>query len=765
MLYLKPAYIRPPFYAQGGSPHKKSIHVDETFERRETFGSDTEKLKGADTGESQNGHQGHVPVPSNDIGLATTKPDQCSVEWPELGVVPPRRVPETLSPDGSHPRISQATQTPEKPPRVQTPNPRESTFGDDKLKAESTPTQIAPTDMAEVVEKAVDSSTSKTPSPKKKKEKSRRQNRNEATAETSAQGKQRKEMLSNLRTEKLNAAVSIPVTQTSGLGNQEQTEAAGVASLSGAEESLGHQETERDAVDRSPIRPEEHVKADAVEQGDQSTGVTSPAQSASTHDRKRSSASIVMPTDPTSYAQSEYRDNTPTETQTDAPRAKNGLTVSAPQSAQEIPGGPVDVTTLDKMLAAAADLRLSADEDTLADPGQVAAQSSIDGRPPDFSSFQLGPEATKVPQKGSDSAIQDDKGHVSSVQAVKSESSSKPEAIADIVPGSTGEVRPQIAKFEHVDGAKQTTKPAGNAQPEQGKTISPLHVKPSSETPLGATTQSNTDNLPGAQPPRAPPPMSMRGPIKDPKVLVAVPKLLPPIRKKPHTRGKDTKGMETLSEPTVSSNLRNTVKGTNEPAILAVDAPKDCASDPSASLSTVNDDKTLVVPAIEDDKGSTVASTNEDGIADKSNNMQAEVEDTTEACEAMSATESVSTVEDNAFDPDTSTPQRYAAAMDNIEKDEPAPPTPEQQPAISQKKTKKRKGKKKSKKSKISNDDPMESDNKTSAQSTVVGDEEKAVTAPIVETPFLSDKGETLPQPRFTLLNHSSRRLRKGEPV
>ncbi|KAI4092871.1 MAG: hypothetical protein LQ344_003236 [Seirophora lacunosa] len=708
-LYMKPAYDRPPNDDRAGSPRKPNSRMNDRSGHQGLMEGNVEesKLAGARASSAGYQHQESNPVPLDQPALASNKREQVSAEPPEPGSTFLDPIPGSQA---SNNLQSSIKVTEPEPSLVSTPETSSEIHGEGNPRGQLTATKIPSPVKSKVHKDAGRSSTPKTPSPKETKPD--HVDKDEPTNGQEAQVKQRKDMLSNPRTEKLALDQHDPASTTD---DRQQVQ---------------------DPTNQ-PLMPEEPQEPKVAVHQVQSPIQTSPAYATPAHVRHLSSPSVLMPTAPTSYAQSECSESGSKDLRTSPTRKKDSPPVAAMRSAQTASSEPVDVSRLDKLLAKAADTDLQA--------------SAGDHVP--IASGQRHNRYDNI-RSSSVTALRDPSLAATETQQPQLES-------ADIQLDPKGDIRLQMAE------------PVHRTLPEHEEYSAPQQKSSSIHGSLNATSQPSPEDPPSLQSKKASAPSPKRGLSKDPKLLTAIPKGLPPVRRKPHAQSTNMKRGEPSKEPSASVDLRETPKQTEDTTSLADDALQDLSSlGPNLALTAVGEE-TPVPPTLQEDKEDPELATSADPAVADTEDAEAQVEDIPRVCQVVSASDSVVPPEDNQLHPDTGMPQEMAADMEDQE--EAASVLQEtEQPAVGQKKRKNKKGKKKSKKAKSSQTIPTDTNNKNPVESISAERPAKAVMAPIVERPFISDdghdlrvasnverpfvsdEGQDLRRPLFVQQNHSS---------
>lgn len=735
---MKPAYDRPQNDDCAGSPRKLNSRTNDRSGHQGLMEGNAEesKLAGARASSAGYQHQESKPVPLDQPALASNKREQVSAGPPEPGSTFLDPIPESQA---SNNLQSPIKATEPEPSLVSTSETSSEIHGEGNPSGQLTATEIPPPVKSKVHKDAGRSSTPKTPSPKETKP--GHVNKDEPTNGQEAQVKQRMDMLSKPGTEKLALDQHDSASTTDNCQQVQDPEDANLAivpKVSGSHVDPMHH------PNNQPLMPEEPQELKVAVHQDQSPIQTSPAYGTPAHVRHLSSPSVLMPTAPTSYAQSECSESGSKDLRTSPTRKKDSPPVTAMGSAQTASSEPVDVSRLDKLLAKAADTDLQA--------------SAGDHVP--ITSGQRHNRYDSV-RSSSVTALRDSCLAATETQRPQLES-------ADVQLDPKGDIR------------LQTAEPVHRTLPEHEEYSAPQQKSSLIRGSLNATSQPSSEDPPSLQSKKASAPSPKRGPPKDPKLLTAIPKGLPPVRRKPHAQSINMKRGEPSKEPSASVDSRETPKQTEDTTSLADDALQDLSSlGPNLALTAVGEE-TPVPPTIHEDKEDPGLPTSADPAAADTKDAEAQVEEIPGICQVVSASDSVVPPEDNQLDPDTGTPQEMAADLEDQE--EAASVLQEtEQPAVGQKKRKNKKGKKKSKKAKSSQTNSTDTNNKNPVESVSAERPAKAVMAPIVERPFISDdghdlrvasnverpfvsdEGQDLRRPLFVQQNHSSMSRRIGE--
>ncbi|KAL8655085.1 MAG: hypothetical protein Q9210_001106 [Variospora velana] len=708
-LYVKAAYDRSPPADHGGSPQKVNSRIYDRSAHQGLVTGNVGELKDDGTRASTASYQETLPVPSGQLALASNKREQICAEsaGPGLNLLHPTPELQTSNTSGVSSGI----------------------HGQEDPRGQLVATEVTPP----VHTHTGHSSTSKTPSPEKTK--SGHVNKDEPTADK-AQAKQRKDMLPTPRTEKVVLDPYDPVSITD---NRQQVQDPQEADQTMLPKVLGSQEDPVKQSNDPALMPDEPEEPSVAMHQDQSTSQASPAHSTPAHGRHLSSPSMIMPTDPTSYAQSECSESGSRDVRS-SPTRKDSPPLAAMVSAQPTSSGSVDVSKLDQLLAKAADADLQA---SVGDQVPIAL-----GQPEDRCDSI--PSSSAIKTRDSCLAATETQPQLSEIANVQADS-----------PGVAESLHRRLSEHEE-DSTSQ-------------------HASSSIHGSLSATSQPRLEDPSSLQAQQALAPSPKRGPSKDPKLLTAIPKGLPPVRRKPQVQYRESKRDVPSKEPTVSVKSLETPKRTENATPLVEDALQGLSNMPPKVAPTVCEE-TPVPPTMQKDKVEPKLRIIADRTAAGTGDAEARVEDNAGACQEISASDTVAPSEDNRLDPENDTAQKLAAAIEDQE-EAGSVLQAMAQPAVEQKKRKNKKGKKKAKKAKTSPTNSADTNNKNPTEPIPAEKQAKTVMAPIVERPFISDdghdlrvppnverpfvsdEGQDLRRPLFVQQNHSSMRRRIGEAI
>ncbi|KAI4145061.1 MAG: hypothetical protein LQ341_002472 [Variospora aurantia] len=684
-LYVKAAYERSSPADHGDSPQKNNSRMYDRSAHPGLVAGNVQELKYDGTRASTASYQETLPVPSGQLALASNKREQICAEsaGPGLNLLHPISESQTSNTSGVSSGI----------------------HGQGDPRGQLVAIEVAPP----IHTHTGHSPTSNTPSLEKTK--NGHVNKDEPTADK-AQAKQRKDMLSNLRTEKFALDPYDPALITD---NRQQVQDPQEADRTMLQKVLGRQEDTVEQSDNPPFMPDEPEEPSVAIYEDQSTSQASPAHGSPAHGRHLSSPSMIMPTDPTSYAQSECSQNGSRDVRS-SPTRKGSPPMAAMASAHPTSSGSVDVSKLDQLLAKEVDAVLQA---SVADQVSIAV-----GQPED--------RCNGIP----------------SSSAIKTRDS----CLAAM------ETQPQLSEIANCRADSPGVADSLHKLSEHEEDSTSQHASSSIHGLLSATSQPKLEDFSSLQAQQALTASPKRGPSKDPKLLTAIPKGLPPVRRKPQIQRTESKRDEPPKELTISVNSLEIPRRTENSTPLVEDALQGLSSMPSKVAPTICEE-TMVPTTTQKDKVDPNHRIIADPTAAGTGDAEARVEDNAGACEEICASDTVAPSEDNQHDPVNDTAQKLSAAVEDREEAGPVVQAMAQ-PAVEQKKRKNKKGKKKAKKAKASQTNSDDTNNKNPTEPIPAEKQAKTVMAPIVERPFVSDEGQDLRRPLFVQRNHSSMRRR-----
>ncbi|KAL8790619.1 MAG: hypothetical protein Q9213_000466 [Squamulea squamosa] len=598
---------------------------------------------------------------------------------------------------------------------------------------------------------AVDSTASTTiqsPSPSKRKK--GRMNKDGPSSDKEPQARKRKEMLSQLRTEKPSTGASDEVLYAMNPYECQHNNAPQTAFPKSTQDVPPNDQANNPkflCISAPDLK--EELEQYAPLQSDVPFEPLSRAQTASTSGRRLSSGSLVVSTDPTSYTQSEQSRSGTDGLQTpDTPKHQADFRTTPPP--------PKDLALRDSHLAyQVADSNITPTGDNT--PTLIDEAASNAPLYPEASTatteVQLSNKAVSAPYPSSTTAT------IKTAQ--KLSSPDVPREIGtgtDLVPGEHQQaprVSPQHAEPTALSKATIET-PETAPEKEHVDTFSSTDLSPTRR--VGGPMQEMSPNTKIGL---ALGPSLKRGCSRDLGTLVAVPKVPPLMRPRARTRSTDTQSSRSPSKTTVSVeplNLATTIHTKPHPATKEQEINM---SPTEASLSSsVNEEKPTPSGVKEAEQTPTLLSTSNQESSTIMLSGQREDEKHDRSCDVASAPDSVTTSENNALNPDQSNPRPYLTAEADKGIHLPVTQASEQQPIIQQKK---RKGKKVKKLKKPKPSTPSSGNGSSPAHSRSATKEEikVPVVIPKVETPYLADDNTPLPQPSFVRHNHSSMIARK----
>ncbi|KAL8657242.1 MAG: hypothetical protein Q9226_002118 [Calogaya cf. arnoldii] len=589
----------------------------------------------------------------------------------------------------------------------------------------STAAKSAPNPVASA---AIDS-----PSPSKKKK--GRVNKDALSYDKKFQAKIRKDSISQLRTEKSNGATLNEVMDVTNLPKEKSNDAAesSIPTSIGQASSV-HQEksTNFSGISASDLKDE--LEQYAQPQNEEPTQGLSRVHTASTMGRRLSLASLMISTDPTSYAQSERSGSGTDGVQTPVtPKDPATLTQSLPMSTGSLHPGeqipavvaqtdntpPFDIVAKSNGVAiprseSHPDLLLTKTESL---PKDQAASISLATEP--LATAQTEQDLTPVdfPQKvdtGTDlESGEHQELHRAGLTHLEDPARS----------GKNVDICEKLGRREESSAA-----PFGGSSSKRATAGPMQEISPN--TKLNPTSG----------------PILKRGLPRDPKMLVAVPNLLPPIRAKAHIRSTDAQTSITAHKPTTThekidivrgdeaNSDRNTKKLGTSPKLTAVSSP-------------IMENELVAVPHLVKQVEQPPAPSNGKNHQPPSEVLgnQTTSEAQTENCDVAST----ATPEDGVLDPAYKIPQLCLTAVVDEESHPPVSLSTEEQPVIQQKKRKTKKPKK-SKKPKPLQASSVNGSSPTHSRSNTEEEIKVPTVVPKAETPYLADDNTPLPQPSFT---------------
>ncbi|KAL8679684.1 MAG: hypothetical protein Q9186_004046 [Xanthomendoza sp. 1 TL-2023] len=556
----------------------------------------------------------------------------------------------------------------------------------------------------------------------------------------------RKEMLSNLRTERPNDTPSKAATHTTSPYEDRQTETSSSALPPSTETNsqIGQAGTLK-SLDISASDLKDEVDYYAASPSDESGEGLSRVHSVSTRRRRLSSGSVNMTTDPTSYAQSECGTGgvrTPVMLEADAHMSKASPTSTSSNDQREsIVHSQADPPRTQPLKT---DLR-TVDEAFLGSRIRVASP----------------PATIKVQLEKQEASATPGSFPIASVPTTAGVSSTDLSRKVDTVvrPGSKSHLEPRPIDLPHVETLSRPGKSMETSeQPSKEEDVLPIGKFALAHGGISEDGRAMPmrDINPSTSGPSPKP-----GLPRDPKTLVAIPRLLPVARIKPHIGKLDAQTRNPSIKPRVSTeSLDSTKSAVTEPnsvikkqqdKLVPVSAPFAHAEEGQAPMS---------LPIKEDVLAPQSMNRTDQLPFDAATDGQGRSEGLDENCDLASVPDSVATLRGDTQDSVQEIPRSSPTAVIDLEKDVPAARSAEQQPIIQQKKRKGKKGKK-PKRPKPSQESSANGSSPTHSQSNVKEESRILARVPKAETPYLADDNTPLPQPSFVRQNHSSMRSRK----
>ncbi|KAL8671130.1 MAG: hypothetical protein Q9168_004363 [Polycauliona sp. 1 TL-2023] len=569
------------------------------------------------------------------------------------------------------------------------------------------------------------------PSPSKKKK--GRGNKDVSLSGKDSQAKLRKEMLSQLRTEKSGGVASTEIMTMPVLPAAQNHDAPRPPISMILEESTPiYQEKNKAFSGVSASDLQEELQQYSQPQHEESVEGVSPVATASSMGRRRSSTSLMITTDPTSYAQSERSGSGTDCVQTPiTPKNRDQMGQTQPISPDPAPPSETIPQTL-------SDAGRTPASDIAASPFDMNVPTSVS-----HPKLQIAAEPPTTHQAGLGAS------QVDCTQEIKITPHIGPAGHQDSQPAYPKHLEEHVSSGPTVD--TRTNAGSGAAS----------HDSSSSKRVMAGPMQ---DMSPNKKLNLAKGPVPKRGLPRDPKTLVAVPKIL-------HSKTSNAPTGNTDPDASTSAH-KSTSIATLDPTEAAEMTPDFSTEETSAQPTVAND---LNAPQERAAEPHCFKQVEQSPDLPKGNNHQLATEalgtltsnGTPEG--KISASMSCSAVAQESGPPSTahSKLQPRMAATDDEEAQPPADNATSQQPIIQQKKRKTKKSKK-AKKPKPSQEGSANGSSPTHSRSSTkeeikISDEIKApMVFPKAETPYLADDNTPLPQPSFVRHNHSSMRSRNG---
>lgn len=572
------------------------------------------------------------------------------------------------------------------------------------------------------------------------KKKKGRMNKDGPPSDKEPQAKARKEMLSQLRTEKPNgAALREGINSTDLPKRHYNNNNAPESSFSTSKKQATpfHQEetTESLGVSASDLKDEleqyvQPANGEPIEK-------LSRVHTASTLGRRLSSASLMISTDPTSYAQSERSGSGTEGVQTpDTPKDPAKMRQTSPALTQSsLPSDHVShpiATALDMAIprshshpelllpSMGSELKNKAGPIPLATESLDTVHIDQDPFPVDF--------AEKV---NKDTDLESEEQHEAPSMG----------SAETLLPSGTN-----VDIFEKPD-MKSSTAPFGGPSPKRAAAGPMQEMSP------------NTKLNPGLAP------VFKRGLPRDLRTLVAVPKILPQTRPKARTGTTDADASIPAHKSASSIATLDRARGDEKKS-----DPSAKEQETSAHLTTVPSpgsvhERAAIPPISKQDKQALASlNINIDQPQTHVSGSQTKSESDGGGCSIASVSNSMATQEGAIIDSTPSIPRPSLADAADEDSHPPAPQSSVEQPVIQQKKRKTKKPKK-PKKPKASQASSANSSSPTHSRSDTKEENKVPPVIPKAETPYLADDNTPLPQPAFVRQNHSSMRSRTGESL
>ncbi|KAL8773468.1 MAG: hypothetical protein Q9209_001572 [Squamulea sp. 1 TL-2023] len=588
---------------------------------------------------------------------------------------------------------------------------------------------------------AVDSAAStviQSPSPSKKRK--GRMYKDGPSSDKEPQARKRKEMLSQLRTEKPSTGASDEVPDVMNPYECQHNIAPEPAFPTSTEQvPPNNQASKPKSLGISASDLKEELEHYAPLQSDTSFEPLSCVQTASTSRRRLSSGSLVVSTDPTSYTQSEQsRSGTDSLQTPDTPKHQADL--------RKTPPPPTDLAGRDSHIA-------YVPADTINTPSGDNIPTLVNEAVSNAPAYPEASTATTGVQPSNKAAAAPSPS--STVTALKTAQ----------VPSSTDAARgpctdTDLVPGEHHEAQRATPQHAESYAPPEatietpGKTPVKEHVDTvfSVDLSLKRAVDGPMQELsPNTKISLASGPSLKRGFSRDLRTLVAVPIIAPLMRPRERTRSTDTQSPGLPSKATVSVEPFNLATSTHvELHPTATEQEINISPAKASLLNSVNEQEPAPSSIKQAEQPPTLSNGGDQGSSTTTLNGPCEDEKHDRSCDVASVADTVTILDGNILDPDHSNPRSYLTADANQDIDLPASQASEQQPIIQQKK---RKGKK-VKKSKKPKPSPASSANGSSpAHSRSATKEEIRIPTviPKAETPYLADDNTPLPQPSFIL--------------
>ena len=555
----------------------------------------------------------------------------------------------------------------------------------------------------------------KTPSPKKKK-KNGKVNQGGSVTEGMLTSKERKAMLSALRTERSNTVRSDTTTMPASHPS-EPFQASNPTESSRNEVPKSNEGTmlhASGAISPSDLRKE--LSAVAGTRADVSSKSLSRMQSTSHSEQGSGLTSLMISTNPTSYAHSEGSESRQESTQIFHSEAEEGLKAMTKSPAPIPPVAPKEKAHVSPVKSVAS---ASTPEDS---PKKIHWLSSREnhGTPSTVEWLDSHPESQPKFDEDEYPPLPEPANKAGTHQSIsKEERTNVPVAKAT----------------KKADSDKPSTAQAGTKKAKQGAENRKPAAKVSEQTPRDA---------------------ARGGTSKDLRALVAVPNL-PPIAKIRKVRAPSVPSAEASDEGVKSFGLsqENTDKAVN--TSMASLPPPTNSTILMAEQSQVEAPLGTASPAEHHDTELEAQIGIDRGASERFSNEQDNHEAASKIDHDSSDAASSHTLDGDSFATAQATPEKSPdRAVHDAGDDDSIPQSNEKHPSVEQKKKKKSKKTKKPKQSKTSQTDAGESSGSVHPEASTKDENTNEVVVPKAETPFLSDENTQLAVPSFPMQNHSS---------
>ncbi|KAL9588769.1 MAG: hypothetical protein Q9203_002423 [Teloschistes exilis] len=736
-LFVRPAYVRPKYGDYNRSPTKPDGRARDDTMHYQYQGSSSDEKHPVFDGDFQTGQRPTVSMPINYSLHSPPRQGVSDTDWPPINTATPQQ--------GSASHLSHRAEVQEICHAHQSEHPRihsrddSGRDGDHHIR-EQRRESAAHVPMAT---KPATAPKSKTPSPKKKK--CRNANKDEPSMEKTAKAKQRKEMLSNLRTEKSNTiAPHLTAAVTNDVQPVQALETLQSANTEQSRLAVGRQQGHPPGVPSSDL--EKELETVLATHADRSSGETSGVSGASKTAESMNSASRIISTNPTSKAESARSgsgvDDIPAPTTREQSKSDTEMVHMIPEISDH--SGQADI--------------LVPSEVEVANVQQSTTLKSSESKQINIQASEKEPVRKALVRASKKQAV--GATHVASEQTT---SAAKNEALAvEAAPSTSVDESNTETTFRNRTDQESQGPSSRSEIPEIvtdksfAKDLIPDDVgPPGMSNQLQNASATAVPEVGGAtieEHQKVSAVASKRGVPKDPRVLVAVPKI-PALVRPSQAQGHQKQASDSSHKKTISEASTTRLKSSGSDAVVesAIDRNPTRPCTPLDDIPKVSEEHHQASPdtqpmsprRVKMDQPSCVATDREESVRDLD-----------EVFEVGSASDSVATLEGDSIVQHT--PQSSPIAVHHQEKD-----VQEEQPVVQQKKKKSKK--KKSKKSKASRASATDGDKKD--QNEGASTEKVPAVVPKPEMPFLSDENAPLPIPGFLVQNHSSMSMqsRHGE--